>query len=77
MTTCIFKKNFLRDQNSQHFNEDLVAVNTFAFSFVLFFKVIDYTGASHYVIQVLRIIELPLRISDEVARELECFHRRQ
>ena len=46
MTTCIL----LRDQNSQHFNEDLVAVNASAFSFVLFFKAIDYTGASHYVI---------------------------
>ena len=45
-----FKKNFLRDQNSQHFNENLVAVNASAFSFVLFFKAIDYTGASHYVI---------------------------
>ena len=41
---------FLRDQNSQHFNEDLVAVNTSAFSCVFFFKAIDYTGASHYVI---------------------------
>ena len=41
---------FLKDQNSQHFNEDLVAVNASAFSFVLFFKAIDYTGASHYVI---------------------------
>ena len=41
---------FLRDQNSQHFNEDLVAVNASDFSFVLFFKAIDYTGASHCVI---------------------------
>ena len=41
---------FLRDRNSQHFNEDLVAVNDSAFGFVLFFKAIDYTGASHYVI---------------------------
>ena len=40
----------LRSQNSQHFNEDLVAVNASAFSSVLFFKAIDYTGASHYVI---------------------------
>ena len=50
MTTRIFKKKFLRDQNSQHFIEDLVAVNVSAFSFVLFFKPIDYTGTSHHVI---------------------------
>ena len=41
---------FLRDQNSQHFNVDLLAVNASAFSFVLCFKATDYTGASHYVI---------------------------
>ena len=41
---------FFKRLNSQHFNEDLVAVNASAFSFVLFFKAIDYTGASHYVI---------------------------
>ena len=29
---------FLRDQNSQHFNEDLLGVNASAFSFVLCFK---------------------------------------
>ena len=52
MTARIFFFNFfLRDQNSQHFNEDLVAVNASAFSFVLFFKAIDYKGASHYVIR--------------------------
>ena len=46
-----FSFNFLlRDQNSQHFNEDLLAVNASAFSFVLFFKTIDYTGASHCLI---------------------------
>ena len=50
MTTRIFFKFFLRDRNSQHFNEDLIAVNASAFSFVLFFKAIDYTGASRYVI---------------------------
>ena len=44
------KKKILRDQTSQHFNEDIVAVNASAFSFVLFSKAIDYTGASHYVI---------------------------
>ena len=55
MTTRIFLRDqnslklFLRDQKSQHFNEDLVAVNASAFSFVLFFKAIDYT-ASHYVV---------------------------
>ena len=41
---------FLRDQNSQHFNEDLLRVNSSAFSFVLCFKAINYTGASNYVI---------------------------
>ena len=41
---------FLRDQNSQHFNENLLAVNASAFSFVLCFKATDYTGASHYLI---------------------------
>ena len=41
---------FLRDQNSQHFKKDLLAVNASAFSFVLCFKAIDYTGASNYVI---------------------------
>ena len=41
---------FLRYQNSQHFNEDLLAVNASAFSFVLYFKAIDYSGASKYVI---------------------------
>ena len=29
---------FLRDQNSEHFNEDLLGVNASAFSFVLSFK---------------------------------------
>ena len=43
MTTRILLNFFLRDQYSQHFNEDLVAVNASAFSFVLFFKAIDYT----------------------------------
>ena len=47
MTTRIFfLYYFLRDQNSQ----DLLAVNASAFSFVLCFKAIDYTGASNYVI---------------------------
>ena len=41
---------FLRDQNCQHFNEDLLAVNASAFSFVLCFKVINCTGASNYAI---------------------------
>ena len=41
---------FLRHKNSQHFNEDLLAVNASAFSFVLCFKAIDYAGASNYVI---------------------------
>ena len=41
---------FLRDRNGQHFNEDLLAVNTSAFSFVLCFKTIDYAEAFHYVI---------------------------
>ena len=50
MTARIFKKFFLRDQNSQHFKEDLVAVNASAFSFASFFEAIDYTGAYHYVI---------------------------
>ena len=50
MTTRIFFLFFfLRDQNSQRFNEDLV-VNASAFSFVLSFKVIDYVSASNYVI---------------------------
>ena len=50
MTTRIFLYYFLRDQNSQHFNEDLFAVNASAFSFVLRFKAIDYSGASNYVV---------------------------
>ena len=37
MTTRIFFLDVLRDQKSQHFNEDLLAVNTSAFSFVLYF----------------------------------------
>ena len=41
---------FLRDQNSQHFNEDLLGVNASAFSFVLCVKATDYSGASNYVI---------------------------
>ena len=41
---------FLRDQNSQHFNEDLLGVNASAFSFVICFKATDYSGASSYVI---------------------------
>ena len=41
---------FLRGQNSQHFNEELLAVNGYAFSFVSCFKAIDYPFASHYVI---------------------------
>ena len=43
---------FLRDQESQHFNEDLLGINTSAFSFVLCFKAINYAGASNYVISV-------------------------
>ena len=50
MTTRIFLFIFLRDQNSQHFNEDLLAVNASAFSFVLCFKAINYAGASNDVI---------------------------
>ena len=50
MTTRISLIFFLRDQNSQHFNEDLLLVNASAFSFVLCFKAIDYAGASNYVI---------------------------
>ena len=45
---------FLRDQNSQHFNEDLLGVNASAFSFVLCFKAINYAGASSYVISANR-----------------------
>ena len=37
---------FLTDQNSQHFNEDLLGVNAYAFSFVLCFKATDYAGTS-------------------------------
>ena len=50
MTTRIFLFYFLRDQNSQHFNEDLLGVNASAFSFVLCFKATDYAGASSNVI---------------------------
>ena len=51
MTTRIFFFfYFLRDQNSQHFNEDLLGVNASAFSFVLCFKAINYAGASNYVV---------------------------
>ena len=39
----------LRDQNSQHFNENLLAVNASAFSFVLCFKAFDYADASNDV----------------------------
>ena len=50
MTTRVFfLVLFLRDQNSQHFNEDLFVVNASALSFVLCFKAIDYAGASNYV----------------------------
>ena len=49
ITTRIFFY-FLRDQNSQHFNEALLGVNASAFSFVLCFKATDYSGASNYVI---------------------------
>ena len=41
---------FLRDENSQHFNEDLLAVNASSFSFVLCFKASNYAGASNYVL---------------------------
>ena len=37
-TLIFFLLLFLRDQNSKHFNEDLLAVNGSAFSFVLCFK---------------------------------------
>ena len=37
-------------ENSQHFNEDLLVVNSSVVSFVLCFKANDYTGASNYVI---------------------------
>ena len=50
MTTRIFLFYFLRDQNSQYSNEDLLAVNASAFSFVLCLKAINYAGASNYVI---------------------------
>ena len=50
MTTRIFLYYFLRDQNSQHFNEDLLAVNASAFNLVLCFKAIDYSGFSNYVL---------------------------
>ena len=50
MTARIVLNLFLRDQNSQHFNEDLIGVNASAFSFILCFKANDYTGASNYVI---------------------------
>ena len=38
MATRILFSYFLRDQKGQHFNEDLLAVNAPAFSFVLFFN---------------------------------------
>ena len=41
---------FLRDQNSQHFYDDLLAVNAFAFSFVSCFRAIICAGPSNYVI---------------------------
>ena len=41
---------FLRDQNSQHFNKDLLGVNASVFSFVLCFKSTDYSGADNYII---------------------------
>ena len=53
MTTRIFFLfYFLRDQNSQHFNEDILGINPCAFSFVVCFKAINYAGASNYVISV-------------------------
>ena len=36
---------FLGVQNSQHFNEDLLVVNAYAFSFVLCFKAINHPFA--------------------------------
>ena len=50
MILAFFLFYFSRDQNSQHFNEDLLGVNTSAFSFVLCFKAINDTGSSNYVI---------------------------
>ena len=50
MTAHIIFILFLRDQNSQQFNEDLLGVNASAFSFVLYFKATDYSDASNYVI---------------------------
>ena len=44
-----FFLSFLRNQKSEHFNDDLV-VKASAFSFVLCFKAIDYAGASNYAI---------------------------
>ena len=50
MTTRIFLFVFLRGQNSQHFNEDLLAVNASPFNFVLCFQAINCAGASNYAI---------------------------
>ena len=50
MTIEYFLFVFLRDQNSQNFNEDLLAVNASAFSFALCFKAINWAGASNYAI---------------------------
>ena len=51
MTTRIFFLfYFLRDHNSQHFNQDLLGVNASAFSFFLCFKATDYSSATNYVI---------------------------
>ena len=56
MTTRIFLFVFLRDQNSQHFNEDLLAVNASAFSFVLCCKAINCAGASNYTINLMKLL---------------------
>ena len=41
---------FLKRSKQSTFNEDLLAVNASAFSFVSCFKAIDYAGTSNYVV---------------------------
>ena len=60
-TRILFLFYFSKDQNSQHFNEDLLGVNASAFSFVLYFKAADYADASNYVIGILSKLTRRLR----------------
>ena len=58
MTTRIFKLYFLRDQNSEYFNEGLLKINASTFSFVLCFKAINYAGSDDIARRLGRVHSL-------------------